>query len=347
MKKIYLLVLCFGLAASTAFAGNPDRQGEAGAAQLLMNPWAPSAGLHSLNTSNVLGVEAMRLNPAGLSRMTGTEVRLGYANYLQGTGVSMQSIGVASANGKGGAIGFSIMSLDFGDVPVTTTNQPEGTGALLNISFINIGLTYSYTFEEAVSVGVTLRGVSEGTSDVTAFGFAIDAGVQYVTGASDEFKFGISLRNIGSKLSYGGQGLTVAAQTTETDYDRALQERSASFEMPSMLNIGVSYDLLAGKADQRVTLIGNFTANSFGRDQLGAAVEYAFREQFMARLGYRSDIEQSELTEVPLYDGLSAGASIRVPFSKGDKSKSFSIDYAWRNTRIFDGTHNIGIGVTI
>jgi len=347
MKKIYLLVLCFGLAASTAFAGNPDRQGEAGAAQLLMNPWAPSAGLHTLNTSSIMGVEAMRLNPAGVSRMQGTEVRLGYANYLQGTGVSMQSIGVASASGKGGAIGFSIMSLDFGDVPVTTTALPEGTGALLNISFINIGLTYSYTFEEAVSVGVTLRGVSEGTSDVTAFGFAVDAGVQYVTGEADEFKFGISLRNIGSKLSYGGQGLTVSAQTTETNYDRALAERSAAFEMPSLLNIGVSYDLLAGKADQRVTLIGNFTANSFGRDQVGFAAEYAFREQFMARFGYRSDIEQSELTEVPLYDGLSAGASIRVPFKKGDRSRSVSIDYAWRNTRIFNGTHNIGIGVSI
>lgn len=349
MKKIYLLILCVGLAAATAFAGNPDRQGEAGAAQLLMNPWATSAGLHSLNTSSVFGVEAMRINPAGLSRFNGTEVKLGYANYLQGTDISMQSIGVASSKGKGGAIGFSIMSLDFGDVPVTTTAQPEGTGALLNISFINIGLTYSYTFEEAVSVGVTLRGVSEGTADVSAFGFAIDAGVQYVTGEQDAFKFGISLRNVGSRMTYGGQGLSVAAQTSETNYDRALQERSAGFEMPSMLNIGASYDIRpAGlEGNQRITVMGNFTANSFGRDQLGAAVEYAFREQFFARVGYRSDIEQSEITEVPLYDGLSAGASLKVPFKKGDRSRAFSIDYAFRNTRIFNGTHNIGIGVSI
>jgi hypothetical protein len=346
MKKIYLLLL-FAVTASTAFAGNPDRQGEAGAAQLLMNPWAPSAGLHSLNTANVFGVESMRINPAGLSRVAGTEIRLGYGNYLQGTDISMQSIGVSSSKGKGGALGFSIMSLDFGDVPVTTTDQPEGTGALLSLNFINIGLTYSYTFEEAVSVGVTLRGVSEGTNSVTAFGFALDAGVQYVTGGNDEFKFGISLRNIGSRMNYGGQGLSIAAQASEADYPLTLAQRSAAFEMPSMLNIGISYDLLSGVADQRVTLIGNFTANSFSRDQIGIAAEYAFREQFIARAGYRTDMEQSELTEVPLYDGLSAGASIRVPLKKGDKSKSVSIDYAWRNTRIFNGTHNIGIGVNI
>ncbi|MBC6995267.1 PorV/PorQ family protein [Neolewinella lacunae] len=349
MKKIYLLLLVLAFAAGTAFAGNPDRQGEAGAAQLLMNPWAPSAGLHSLNTANVFGVESMRINPAGLSRMTGTNIMLGYANYLQGTGISMQAIGVGSANGKGGAIGLSLHSLDFGDVPVTTTNQPEGTGALLSLSFINIGLTYSHTFEEAVSVGVTLRGVSEGTSDVSAFGIAIDAGVQYITGENDEFKFGLSLRNVGSRMAYGGQGLATFAPNPDpsTDYELLFSQRAAGFEMPSMLNIGVAYDFLSGIENQRVTLVANFTANSFSRDQVGAGLEYAFREQFIARVGYRTDLETDVLTEVPLYDGLSAGASIRVPVVRGQRDKFFSIDYAWRNTRIFNGTHNIGLSVAI
>ena len=47
-------------------AGNPDRQGESGAAQLLMNPWARSAGLHGMNTANIYGVESLRINVAGL-----------------------------------------------------------------------------------------------------------------------------------------------------------------------------------------------------------------------------------------------------------------------------------------
>ncbi|MEM1359579.1 MAG: DUF3308 domain-containing protein, partial [Bacteroidota bacterium] len=119
------------------------------------------------------------------------------------------------------------------------------------------------------------------------------------------------------------------------------------FEMPSMLNIGFSYDFLGNIENQRVTLVGNFTANSFSRDQLGAGLEYAFREQFIARVAYRTDFETSPLTEVPLYDGLSAGASIRVPFAKGDKTRRFGIDYAWRNTRIFNGTHNIGLTIAI
>ena len=261
-------------------------------------------------------------------------------------------MGVGAKLKGGGAIGLSLHSLDFGDIPITTTDQPEGTGADLNLSFINIGLTYSHTFEKAVSVGVTLRGVSEGTSDVSAFGFAVDAGVQYITGDQDEFKFGISLRNVGSRMSYAGQGLATATDNPNprSDFDLTFDTRASSFEMPSILNIGAAYDLFSGNEsleDHRITVMGNFTANSFSRDQLGAAVEYAFREQFIGRLGYRSDFETDELTESPLYNGLSAGASIRVPFSKADRTKNISFDYAWRATRIYDGTHNIGISLAI
>lgn len=341
MKKIYLLSLCCALLATTLFAGNPDRQGEAGAAQLLMNPWAPSAGLHTLNTASISGVEAMRLNIAGMGRIQKSQVMVGYANYLQGADIAMQSVGIASKVGESGAFGLSIMSLDFGDINVTTDAQPEGTGALLDLSFLNIGFGYSHVFENKVSVGILLRGVSESTSDISSFGAAIDAGVQYVTGDNDEFKFGISLRNIGSRMKFGGQAL--ATETTLNGFAVTLNQRAAGFEMPSVLNIGASYDFLSGVADHRVTLHGNFTANSFGRDQVGAALEYSFRERFVLRGGYRTDMETSELTETPLYDGISAGASIRVPLSKDNRNTAFSIDYAYRNTRIYDGTHNIGV----
>ena len=89
--------------------------------------------------------------------------------------------------------------------------DPDPNGPTFNINFFNIGLSYAHVFENKVSVGVTLRGISESTSDVAAFGFAIDAGVQYVTGDDDNFKFGISLRNVGSRMSFAGQGLATAA----------------------------------------------------------------------------------------------------------------------------------------
>ncbi|MEM8584974.1 MAG: PorV/PorQ family protein [Bacteroidota bacterium] len=354
MNKFYLTCLLGLFSYALAIAGNPDRQGEAGAAQLLLNPYAPSAGLHSLNTSSVSGVEAMRINIAGLGRVKKSEVLLGYADYLSGTDLGLQAVGFASKMGESGTLGFSIMNIEFGDIPITTTNQPEGTGGDISLSFINIGLGYSHVFENKVSVGVLLRLVNESTADVGAFGFALDAGVQYFVGDNDEFKFGVSLRNIGSRMAYGGQGLSQQVDNPDprVNDQLTLEFRAATFEMPSVLNIGASYDILADDRydtdgdDHRLTLLANFTANSFSRDQIGGAIEYSFREQFTLRGGYRTDISDEEGIQPSLYNGLSAGATVAVPFSRQNRDAGFSVSYAYRQTNVYSGTHNFGLGFT-
>ncbi|MEM7575394.1 MAG: PorV/PorQ family protein [Bacteroidota bacterium] len=354
MKKFYFVCFCSLLSWAVVFAGNPDRQGESGAAQLLLNPYAPSAGLHSLNTSSVAGVEGMRINIAGLGRVSESQVLLGYADYLSGAEVGLQAVGFASKMKGAGTFGLSIMAVDFGDIPVTTTNQPDGTGSDLNLSFINIGLGYSHVFENKVSVGILLRLVSESTSDVGAFGFAIDAGVQYFVGDHDEFKFGVSLRNIGSRMTFAGQGLSQAANSPDPrdPIQLTFEQRAAGFEMPSVLNIGASYDILANDMlatdgdDHRLTILGNFTANSFSRDQIGAGIEYSFKEQFSLRAGYRRDISEEEDNLPSLYNGFSAGASVMVPFSKTNRGAGVSLHYAYRQTEVFNGTHNFGVGVS-
>ena len=338
------LLICLGLLLSvSSFAGNPDRQGEAGAYELLLFPWARTAGLSGMNTSFISGVEAMRLNIAGLSRINKSEVVLSHTILYDGTGMSLNSVGFAQRMGEGGAFGLSLVALDFGDIPVTTVNTPEGTGATFSPSFFHLGLGYSYTFENKVSVGLLLRGVSETLADLNAFGLAIDAGVQYVAGEEDNFKFGISLRNVGSPMTFGGEGLSF--QTTNPDgnvsYPITVDQRAAKFELPSVLNIGLSYDFNIASR-HRLTVLGNFTANSFSRDQLGGGVEYAFKEMFMVRGGYKYDLGSQDGIEENIYTGVSAGLTIEVPTKKNSTSR-FAVDYAYRTTSPFDGTHNFGI----
>ena len=70
MKKIIKYSLCsLVLFASslTSQAGNPDRAGESGAYELLINGWARSSGLFSMNSANIKGLEATSVNTAGLS----------------------------------------------------------------------------------------------------------------------------------------------------------------------------------------------------------------------------------------------------------------------------------------
>ncbi len=335
--------------AASLWAGNPDRQGEAGAVQLLLNPWASSAGLHTMNTSFVRGVESLRINPAGIARINRMEFAVGSANYLQGADIRLNALGLTQKIGESSAFGFSIMSVNFGDILVTTTGlpDPDPDGPTYNINFFNVGLSYAHVFENKVSVGITLRGVSEGTSDVSAFGFAVDAGVQYVTGENDNFKFGISLRNVGSRMSFAGQGLSTAATAPDGDtYNLTLAQRSAGFELPSLLNIGLSYDFLMGGGTHRLTALSNFTANSFSRDEIGAGLEYALKERFMLRAAYRAEMNE-DAEQLSVYAGPSAGATISVPMSKDRKGNMISIDYGYRHTRVWDGVHNFGVRINL
>lgn len=349
MQKIYFSLLLLLCSFSLIQAGNPDRQGEAGAYELLMDPWARTAGLHSMSTSLVRGVEAMNLNVAGMVRINKLDFGFGSTQYLQGTGINLSSAAVAAKIGKKGksVMGLSLMAVDFGDIPVTTTNQPEGTGATYSPSFFNLGFSYAHEFENKVSVGLLLRAISESLANVSAFGFAIDAGVQYVTGEQDNFKFGISLRNIGSPMTFRGEALSFQRPSPNGgSYDVTVDQRGASFELPSMLNIGASYDFRFLEK-HRFTVLGNFTSNSFSRDNLGAGAEYAFDERFVLRGGYKSELSVTDPIQAPIYTGLSAGGSVTFPLSKVEKNTKISLDYAYRASKIWSGTHNISVRISL
>lgn len=346
MNKILYIILSLAfmiVTVDTVYAGNPDRQGEAGAAQLLMNPWARSSGLHSMTTSMISGVEAIRLNVAGLARVKKTEVALGSAQYLRGTDINLNALGLAQKVGKNGTFGFTLMAVDFGDLIVTTTDQPAGTGATFSPRFFNLGLSYAHLFENKVSVGVTIRTVSESISNASANAVALDAGVQYVTGENDNFKFGISLRNVGSRMQFKGEGFSVATSTEQGagNYVLTTNQRPTSFELQSVLNIGLSYDFVIGK--NRLTAVGNYASNAFSQDQIGGGLEFAFNELVMIRGGYRLDFGQiaNDGLEEPLYTGPAGGLTLNLPLSKEENAPRLAIDYSYRATKVYDGTHNL------
>ncbi len=348
MNKIFyfiitLVVACWTTNSTTA--GNPDRQGEAGAPELLLNPWARSAGLHAMNTSMVSGVEAMRLNIAGLVRVNRTEINIGHTQYLKGTDIGINAFGLAQKIGENSALGISIMTLDFGDIPRTTTTQPEGTGGTFSPRYFNLGIGYAHMFENKVTVGVLFRAVSEGLEDVSASAMALDAGIQYVTGANDNFKFGISLRNVGSRLQFKGEGL--AEELTIPDFDGehpvTVNQRATAFELQSVLNIGLSYDFLPA-INHRITAIANFTSNAFSQDQIGGGIEYSFKDMLMVRGGYKLDFGQVATTEFdsePLFTGIAGGFTVNVPLNKEKGAPKLAIDYGYQTTKIFDGNHHL------
>ena len=354
MNRSLFFILSIALVALVALpgrAGNPDRQGEAGAPELLMNPWARSSGLHTMTTSMVTGVESMRLNIAGLARVNKTEVVLGHTIYLRGTDIGINALGFAQKLGKNSAIGISLMTLDFGDIPRTTTYQPEGTGSTFSPRYVNIGVGFSHIFENKVSVGVLGRAVSEGIEDVTASAICLDAGVQYVSGDRENFKFGISLRNVGGRMQFRGEGLSseISFPSFDNTHGLVASQRTTSFELQSVLNIGLSYDFYLAESN-RITAVGNYASNAFSEDQIGGGLEFSFKELVMLRGGYKLDfgqVSQNNANAEPLATGLAAGVTLNVPVGKNEGAPRIALDYAYQTTKIYDGNHSLSIRINL
>ena len=327
------------------FAGNKDRSGQAGASELLINPWPRSSGWGNVNMANVKGVEALWGNVAGAAFTQGTQVQLAYTDWLRGTETSIIAFGLTQAVGEAGAIGLQVMSMNFGEIEITTANSPDGGVGTYKPNFMNFALSYSRAFSNSIYAGIVVKVISESISDVSAFGIALDVGIQYVTGANDQVAFGIVLKNVGPKMKFSGDGLSLRTLIPGQETLFTMEQRSMAFEIPAQLSIGASYDFLL-PAENRITLAGNFVSNSFSKDQFTLGLEYAFRNILMLRAGYTyeegiwSDINTSDRTNVN--SGLSAGLSLAVPLNK-EKGSFIGIDYAFRETVSFNHNHTLGL----
>ncbi len=336
--------------AMPAQAGNDLRRGTPGATELLINPWARSAGWGSVSTANARGIDAFFTNIAGLSFVNNVEFGYTFSSYYGGknalvSGATINAFGLGKSIFENtGVLGFYVMTLGLGDITVTTTDNPDGTQGTFSPSYMNLNVAYAHNFTSSIHGGVNIKVISESTDNVSASGFGIDAGIQYVTGENDELKFGISLKNIGSSFSFGGTGLSLQFSNYSGN-QVTVEYRAAEMELPTCLNIGASYDFLFEKWDQRFTLAGNFTSNAFLNDNFVIGGEYSLLDRFQLRgaFVYQNDIFNSSARSTA-NTGLTAGASVIVPIN-AEEGSNISLDYAYRSAFPMKGTHSIGATV--
>ena len=334
------------LALTPALAGNPDRAGSAGASQLLINPWARSSGWGLANTSTLMGVESLFGNVAGLAHTRKTELYFTSTRWLEGSGITMNAIGLAQKLGESGVVGISYMGLGFGDLQITNDLKPEGGIGTVSPSMSNVSLSYAKSFSNSIYGGLLVRVVGESIANVRSQGVCFDAGIHYVTGETDNLHFGIALKNVGPPMRFSGDGLSVQGIVTNGVDQLTLEQRSERLELPSMLNIGAAYDLSFTEL-HRLTIAGNFASHSFTKDQFVLGVEYAFKKMFHLRGGYMwEDGITNDEERTTVFTGPSGGLSVDLPFGS-EKKSAFAIDYGYRATNPFNGVHSVGVRITL
>lgn len=361
MRRYLVLLTLLG----AALGGNPERAGSAGATQLLINPYARSSGMGGINIANTYGIESVIINPAGIALTRRTEFIFSHTRWLVGSDININAFGFAQGFKNGGTLGLAVMAFDLGQFERTTIDNPDGGIGYFSPTMLNISISYAKVFaDDRIFVGATTKLIHESIPDAAANGVAFDAGVQY-RDKQGNLKLGVALRNIGPQMRYRGEGLTARANLggAGSAFTSLVSTPPASFEIPSVLLIGAAYRIgIGGEAELKaresaaggtggdrdylfsiIPMLG-FYANSFQNNQLGGGIELRYKNYFMIRGAYmwEPDITSKENTQ-NAFMGINFGATVELPFRTGENRYStFGIDYSYRPTYFFNGTHSIG-----
>ncbi|MDI1356550.1 MAG: PorV/PorQ family protein [bacterium] len=350
----YLVLTVFSAASWCVYGGNPERMGQAGANQLLINPYARNSGMYGANSAKVRGLEAQYLNIAGTAYTRKTEIIFNRSLWMQGTDIFINTFGLTQGVGETGTLGFGVVAINGGKVPITTEEQPEGGLGTYSPTFYNINLSYAKMFSDNIYGGINFKLLNEQIPNASAKGLAVDAGIQYHTGKYDQIHFGIALKNWGPKMHNSGDGLTRQSQVSNTDgrtYEMTVSNRSASFELPTLVNIGGAYDFYLSKDStgllkkNRLSMNLNFNSNSFTYDNFMVGMEYAWKEMIMLRAGMLLETNLYKETTRNAYSGPALGATFELPV--GEKSTTVALDYSYRFTMPFGGTHSFGLRLNL
>jgi hypothetical protein len=347
MMKLFSLLLVGGMS-TMVLAGNEDRVGSAGASHLLINPWARGSAIGDAGVACINGLEAQYNNIAGLAFTDKTQIKFNYSNWMGNAGIGLNSAGIAQRLGESNVFAVSVQSLNYGDVPITTVANPEGNIGYFSprANIFNVG--FAKKFSSSIYGGINFKVVTESIFNLRSSGIALDAGIRYVTGEQNQIKFGIALKNVGPVMRFKGDGLSNQVEYVSSEFIATLEQRSASYELPSLLNIGGSYDFIFSE-ESRLTVAAAFQANSFSKDQIRLGLDYGMATEKLAfnlrgGFAYENGILNVENRSNALV-GPTAGFSVDALVGKN--KSALGIEYGARFAGVFGIIHTLGVTVSL
>ena len=325
--------------AASAQDGDP-RAGTAAMEELLVPVTPRTVALGQTLTgglANLAGVEAVYSNPGALATNQGTNAMFSRMEYVADIGIN--TIGIAQSFGVNN-IALTLTAWDYGDIPRTTVDDPEiNPSNTWTGSSLAFGLSYARQFTDNIAAGVTLKGLGQKLDEATANGVAFDAGMTYTVGESG-LRFGVSLRNFGTSMSFSGTGLDVNLPVSGPNGTGQVgtEIQTLDAELPSVLNFGASYTRQF-EGSLSATGLLNVRSRSYDLDEFAAGLEVGYDELFYVRGG----VNVTSQMDLDHWDVWTVGAGLYVPVG----STSLRVDYGFRPSVYFSGSHLFSVGINI
>ena len=338
-QLISLLLITF-VCCTFLYAGDASRVGTASGVQVQVPVGARAIGMGGADLAYVSSLDAIYWNPAGLGRMEERAAAMFTTqNIIADINVNYFAVGFNA--GRLGVLGVSLKSFSFGDIPITTVEAMDGTGATYSPTFATGGLSYSKLLTDRIGFGVNAKVVYESVPRASATAFAVDIGIQYQQLLTIEgLSLGMVIKNIGTNMHYTGSAFLEKATDLGETYSAYRYRPTSSDQLPSTLEMGLTYKLNLGVGDLLVA--GQFQNNNFEQDQLKVGAEFGIKNLLYLRGGYHflvKDPDNPDYGETVYSIALGGGMKYSIGGSK------LFLDYAYQPMEYFGNGNVFSIGI--
>ena len=345
--KQFCITLIFLLTTFTSvYSQKPIRVGTTAAYFLEYGFGSAGNAMGDAYVSMVNDLSSIYWNPAGLGFMNRSEAMFMYQPWLVDINTSFAAVGLVLPSV--GTISLGFISVDYGDMEVTTLAMQEGTGEKFSSSDMAVSFSYARRITNWFSFGASAKYISSNIWHMNAKAFAVDFGVIIkthffsLTGKREHgLNLGMSISNYGTRMKYDGIDLInpidILPDESGNFRDVPGQFRTQDWELPLIFRIGVSVNPIVTRSN-KVTLSLDALHPNNNSESINLGMQYilalpSFGKVFL-RAGYKAlFMEESQY-------GLSMGGGLIINLFG---NRGIKMDYAFRDVGILGGTHGYSI----
>ena len=302
---------------------------------LLIEPSGKISAMGNAGVAQSDEAMAMYYNPAALGHMANSGAQFTHNTWF--AGITLDYFTAALRITENSSMSISMSSLNSGEIPVRTVEQPLGTGEQYSVADYSFGIGFGQKITDRFSAGIQLSYVQETIWHSSLSVFAFNFGTLYQI-SDDGLQLGASLSNFGMRGKYNGRDLRIRydLDPTRNGDNSSLPGEliTEEFSLPVVFRVGFGYPVKLNENNELYFSIDAFHPSD-NSESISFGGEYKFLNSFALRGGYQHLFQtDSEL-------GLTFGGGIEWEIAQ----YILHIDYSWIQHQRLGDTQRMTVGM--
>jgi len=332
MKKYILNIIFLSILLPIEINGN----GTTGASFLEIDIGSAATAMGGAYVSIANDVSSAYWNPAGLAYINKKQTFFMYQPWI--ADISNFYTGVAINYEQYGTLAFTMNYIGYGNEPVTTVSQPEGTGEYWGARDLAANLCFARKLSDKFSIGGNIKYIQQTIWHASASTYAADLGALFET-PFNGIRLGASISNYGGKMKLDGRDQKISVDPDplnqgNVEFINANLETD-QFPIPLIFRVGLSGELI-NKQNIRLSYGIDALHPNDNSEYLNIGIESTFGNLVSIRAGYPS-LFKEESIEGPTFG---AGVNYRI----WRTATILKIDYSFADFGPLGDVKRISIG---